>query len=484
MRRFLLICVVAVLLLGGAKCQSSYSSSFNTIEKYQPMYNLGYITSGYTVMANLSSPGTSGASAIDMSQVDFTLETNTFPFQSVTCVKTCSSTTACSYDCPISSSAIYRANITKANTPADTAGTTPNVLQYFQLSVGTYLTSADSTSVNILLTTNEVVRDRVVRLVYVDFFSAYSFSLYPVQDTGSATPDLSNTNIHLFKVNSVQGTNNVYDISGATELLTTAGTETYSGSRRLLQSSGTGSSLLLEYKINLAQGFYVLVYSYDTTNVNLVRVSFQTSPYVCPYGSLTDQNLNFQGCSAQTSSPSFFENNIPFCISFDQRTGICAGCQTGYLLKDNLCNLDTSCKTGFYYHFGDCTPVDPSCGSYNANTGFCITCATEGYIINGTNCIPDPRFVVCTSRQYKLNNHCFGVSPLCGAFDNTNGNCLTCSLPNYVVIQSGDCVLNETITPVEPVLPTCLGDQYISPKNLCKDIPINCVSFNRVTELC
>ncbi len=121
-------------------------------------------------------------------------------------------------------------------------------------------------------------------------------------------------------------------------------------------------------------------------------------------------------------------------------------------------------------------------------------------------CIRDPNIVECGSRQYKVGNECFDVSALCGAFDEEDGSCLTCSKPDEYDLVGGACVLkpvtppgptdpNNPTDPFNPTNPTdpnnpnspifpCLGNEYRDFSGNCRPIPANCVSFNSFTERC
>lgn len=271
------------------------------------------------------------------------------------------------------------------------------------------------------------------------------------------------------------GTNNVYDITGSAEILTnpTVSTQIYDN-----------VSLVLDYSIkNLDRGYYVLVVSYVPTNVNYIRMSFQTSKYTCPFSKdFPDNNLNFQGCSVETVADSTKKNTDPYCTLVIQSTQLCDACIFGYAPVAGVCVPTNPCSDRQYYRFGSCFDVSSLCGNFNKITGDCTSCSNPTYIVSGGTCIPDQTIVTCTSRQYKVNNKCFDVSSLCGQFNPANGNCVTCSMPDYEV-KGGNCVQKPTI--IEPPKITCLGNQYLSARTkLCADIPPNCPSFNSEKEAC
>lgn len=47
----------------------------------------------------------------------------------------------------------------------------------------------------------------------------------------------------------------------------------------------------------------------------------------------------------------------------------------------------------------------------------------------------------CQPKQYKINNICFNVDPLCGNYNLDTGSCITCIDYNRVVDDKGKCVL-------------------------------------------
>jgi hypothetical protein len=56
----------------------------------------------------------------------------------------------------------------------------------------------------------------VAKLIYINSTKEATFSLYPVEEATTDTPDTTDNNIFLYPVSSVADANSVYDISGAT----------------------------------------------------------------------------------------------------------------------------------------------------------------------------------------------------------------------------------------------------------------------------
>ena len=131
--------------------------------------------------------------------------------------------------------------------------------------------------------------------------------------------------------------------------------------------------------------------------------------------------------------------------------------------------VNTTCTSGYYFHFGSCVPVDSSCDKYDSSSGACTTCkVTTNIIVNGKCVAPE---VNCTARQYKINNTCLNASDLCKTFD-VAGACTSC-YDNYN-FANGTCTL---------IVPVCTQKQYLK-DNICKDIPANCPNFDPKSESC
>jgi hypothetical protein len=114
----------------------------------------------------------------------------------------------------------------------------------------------------------------------------------------------------LFKVPTVSGS--PYDISASTNSLNAAATPTP-------VISYNATSLTLTASTYLAQGFYVLAASYLITNINLVRLTFTSNSYSCPFNSaFPDIYKNFQPCSLAASDQSV-QPGYP-CLSLNSAT--------------------------------------------------------------------------------------------------------------------------------------------------------------------
>ena len=203
--------------------------------------------------------------------------------------------------------------------------------------------------------------------------------------------------------------------------------------------------------------------------------------YSCPFNpAFPDYSLNFQPCNGSgtgTGATSATTNVAGFpCTRFSITNNVCIQCFTGYALSSTgTCLYNTTCPPRQYYSFGICYPVNINCGSFDVFTGACLNCTDPlRYVVNGS-CIINPALVVnCTARQYKVNNRCFDVSPLCGNFDPNTGGCTSCIAGYDLAVASGTCF---------PRTVTCTSTQYNN-NGVCTDIPANCVSFDAVSRKC
>jgi hypothetical protein len=160
--------------------------------------------------------------------------------------------------------------------------------------------------------------------------------------------DLTKTNLHLYKVNSITGGNNVYDIKNQPDILTNPAlaTQTYSSSTRTLSYNTTAP---------LSKGYYVLVVTYTLTNAHYLKLTYPTDTYPCPYpAGYSDYFLNFQGCTLP--APPKIEPGFP-CLAYDYTSSVCLSCATTYSLVNGSCIVLNMCAPRQYFHFGTCFAV-------------------------------------------------------------------------------------------------------------------------------
>ncbi len=241
-------------------------------------------------------------------------------------------------ECQVTVSGRYRFNITNPSTPAATDGSSPNVMQYFQFTATSYLTASGGPSnssavITTLIKATETFRDRVSKLIYVASSQSLKYTLYPASETATDTVDLSANNIHLYPVGSIADSNSVYDISAGSEILT--------DSLKATRNYTTASKTLTYTTTPLSPGYYVFVATYSTTNINFIRITFQSDKYACPYNpAFPDYYSNFQPCS--TSVINNQQPGFP-CLNYDAINRVCVGCVVGYNLANGTCVVNTVC---------------------------------------------------------------------------------------------------------------------------------------------
>lgn len=134
-RLSLILAILGLLLVAsqaGATTASTYYSTFDTIRRYSPSYQLGYLLAGHTVMVNFTTPGTT----LTLANSAFKIATDELVSTNVPKVfKNCDAShpTSCYMTFDILTSGRYRLNIT-VPTPVP-------AVQLFYLTVTQYLTS-------------------------------------------------------------------------------------------------------------------------------------------------------------------------------------------------------------------------------------------------------------------------------------------------------------------------------------------------------
>jgi hypothetical protein len=208
-----------------------------------------------------------------------------------------------------------------------------------------------------------------------------SFSLYPVGANGAGNPQLGRARLGLWKVNTIQDANSVYDIAGQPELITN--TALFSRTYDSVSKNLTYTSIA-----PLPAGYYVLFILYqNNNNADFARVTFTSDQYACPYSpDFIDYYKNFQPCLGNSSTNNTQQPGFP-CLTFQNTSLTCIECFYGYKLVNGSCVYNDSCPDRFYFHFGVCYPVSNSCLTYDPYTGACLTCVNNGSSIINGQCI-------------------------------------------------------------------------------------------------
>ena len=218
----------------------------------------------------------------------------------------------------------------------------------------------------------------------------------------------------------------------------------------------------------LAIGFYILVITSATPDQNPVIIRYDSDSYACPFdASYPDTYANMQPCNQAVANQQGFP-----CVNYDTVNLQCLTCFTGYDLVNGSCVYNDTCPDRFHFAFGTCLPVSDLCDTYDAFTGYCLTCKNNASTIDGFGvCKEIP--VVCADRQYIVNNTCQNVSALCATWSNDTGLCTSC-ISGYTLLTNGTCT---------PTVIVCADNQCLV-GTTCKDIPKECVSFDKVAQRC
>jgi len=145
----------------------------------------------------------------------------------------------------------------------------------------------------------------------------------------------------------------------------------------------------------------------------------------------------------------------PLCKTSDLTNGACLDCYPGYVISANTCivaaavyipNCDTvtgnicgTCITGYFPKNGGCEAVSLLCGTYDDRTGVCLSC-TSGYVFQAGQCIypsmgidlnciyyTGPYCSQCANGYALINYICGSIDPNCLQFDSATNSCKQCT---------------------------------------------------------
>lgn len=175
-------------------------------------------------------------------------------------------------------------------------------------------------------------------------------------------------------------------------------------------------------------------------------------------------------------------NTDPYCIKI--QGSICLQCANGYFLGSN----------------GVCQQVNPLCKGYNQTSGACISCYT-GYFLQGVTCVIPSAVSIpyctllnaagaciqCQSSYYVNGNVCSPVSILCATYDQQTGLCTSCV--NGYFYQGGVCIYPALgLDPAcehytNSYCDQCATGFYLS-NYVCTQIDQNCIQFDYQNSVC
>jgi hypothetical protein len=169
------------------------------------------------------------------------------------------------------------------------------------------------------------------------------------------------------------------------------------------------------------------------------------------------------------------KQNNPYCKTTNSSNGLCLSCFDGYQLAGGNCQNSTTtinnigsniyctkfngaaciqCVNRYYVKDQTCYSIDPNCLTYNASTGYCLTCYS-GYVVSqlggcilpNSNTISDPfctntingLCTNCLNGYYvdTLVGHCTLMSILCISYEMIGGQCKQCTSGS--ILQDGSC---------------------------------------------
>ena len=209
------------------------------------------------------------------------------------------------------------------------------------------------------------------------------------------------------------------------------------------------------------------------------------------------------------------------CSSYDNNTGVCLGCYSGFLFLNGECYLqisgtasaDANCKVpsasgtscqscyqGYYVSNGICTASNPLCATIDIN-GNCLSCYS-GYVLYLSSCVmsgvanvppncanfTNGVCVQCAQGSFWRNGNCVSVSPLCRTYDNSTGYCTSC-YNGYVLNQ-----ITCSIAPPSSGAANCknftngicvqCSQGYLMLGGVCQQINPLCQTVNNNNGLC
>lgn len=331
------------------------------------------------------------------------------------------------------------------------------------------LISVGSASTGVtLLKAVEIFRSNMAKLVYVSQpGEVFNFTVFPaaVCTTGGGASCIENYVVSYYPITTT-ASSATYGFNGNGLTL---------GSPVVLNSTEKTASATVypgntgHYSKNFTTaGYYLLYFSLTYTSFTDATLSFYSDSYACPYTSgYADFYTTFPGCTAPKSN-----NGFP-CSVYDPNLAVCTLCVQGYVLTNGACIANTTCPARQYFSFGVCLNVSSLCGNFDPFTGACLSCSEpSNYNFNNGTCTH--KAVTCASNQWQTNYTCFNASVTCGTFDPNTGKCLTCISNLYQLNSDGSCTL---------IVVNCPQGQYAVGLN-CVTIPTECLNFDKTLGKC
>ena len=165
----------------------------------------------------------------------------------------------------------------------------------------------------------------------------------------------------------------------------------------------------------------------------------------------------------------------PLCKDFDPLTGDCLSCNiAGEVVRNGKCVQPNSalagCKAREQLGFGPCLGVEINCKTLNLVTGECDEC-DEGFFKDFTGRCAKKS--TCGPNQWSVNGDCLGTPDNCARVDQNTGLCISC-LGRDFRLQQGQCVFFKS----------CTGQQFLNSAGQCADVSPSCGTWNPSNGQC
>jgi hypothetical protein len=216
----------------------------------------------------------------------------------------------------------------------------------------------------------------------------------------------------------------------------------------------------------------------------------------------------------------------PNCNTYNSSTGGCLSCYSGFGLIEDTClpgivsnsfdpncntfngSLCLKCSSGFFLNpSGKCQGVDPSCKSFDQNSGACLSCFAGYELTNGSCIVGKTQTTIPNCNQIDLTTgscakcsfgyffdqqgNCQQADPNCKSFDSLRFVCAAC-YDGYSLNSSNQCVKSQAASGdpncakygANNVCAQCSKGAIFNPNNTCIIVDPSCLTYDPVTGYC
>lgn len=170
------------------------------------------------------------------------------------------------------------------------------------------------------------------------------------------------------------------------------------------------------------------------------------------------------------------------CNDYNQYSGACLSCKGIYILSANgTCYapqysqlVTNGCQPRQYRVGNTCITVNSDCNLFDQYTGFCLSCIDPNKILDRSSGKCYSNSQICADRYYldPITKTCLEVSQFCNTYDAATGYCLSCTYG--LTLFRGGCML---LTP-------CGDNQYRNSEGTCVNADPNCKGVDQLTGAC